>query len=141
MAGTYPDPRYTRSQPFHQPNAEPTLGRDWGAWRGQQLPTGRSWVQAVGARASGELAGLGALTTAQYSALSMIGATAGGAAVGYVSAGDTDGAINGGLFSGGLASTADAIMFARQGHAGAAITLGIVGVAAIGGALYRAFYR
>jgi len=105
----------------------------------------RAWVQAASARTRGELAGLGGgsggLSTAQWSAASLIGSTAGGALVGFVSSGSREGAISGALFTMGLSGVADAAMMGREGHGRAAALLGLTGVAGLAASLYRAFLR
>jgi hypothetical protein len=151
MAGMYTQTGFGRPQPWHAVQATPlqaTALLD-------QIPPVRDWVQAVGAPARGELAGLGlgavprsgrsvrvgALTAPQYAAASLLGSTLGGAAIGFVAAGSTEGAVNGALFTAGLTGLSDAVLLAREGHTGGAALLGVAGLGSLAAGLYRGLLR
>ena len=137
MAGTYTDPTYMMPQPWQQPAFNPAIGRA----SLESFPPGRGWTQAVGA--PGELAGLGLvsvdrdLTLESYAAGSLIGATIGGAMVGFVVSAEAPGALTGALFTGGLAALSDAVLFGRSAKPVPSMVMGVAGLAGMGTALYR----
>ena len=152
MAGIYTHTGFQQPQPWHYPAASPLHAT--GVL--DQIPPVRRWVQAVGAPAPGELAGLGAvprsgrsvrvgrlgaLSTPQYAAASLLGATVGGAVVGLVAAGNREGAVTGAVFTAGLTGVSDAMLLAREGHTGSAALMGLVGVVGLGAGLYRGLLR
>jgi hypothetical protein len=110
------------------------------------FPPGRGWTQAVGAPIPGEIAGLGQLgvvtfdrdlAPGAYAAGSLIGATVGGAIVGYVASASPQGATTGALFTGGLAALSDSVLFGKSGESVLAMTMLLAGVGGMGLALYR----
>lgn len=146
MAGEYTDPVSHAAQVFHQPAFSPYKGREWsghpGTYQTPNFPPGRGWTQAVGAgRRPGELAGLGqveqTMSTGAYAATSLLGATIGGAILGYVSSGDTEGAQTGALFSAGIGSLADAALFGRAGNPAGAMMMALVGLGTLGWSFAR----
>lgn len=139
MAGTYTNPAYIGAQAWHQPAMNPVKARS----SLHSFPPGRGWVQATGAPIPGELAGLGLvsvdeeLSIGAYAAGSLIGATLGGAVVGYVASASPQGATTGALFTAGLAALADATLFGKGKQPVPAMAMLLVGAGSMGTALYR----
>lgn len=77
------------------------------------------------------------LGTGFLAVVSIVGASAGGAAIGYISEGSPRGAATGALFAGGLASLSDTALFAREGNTPGAILMGAAGILGIATSFYR----
>lgn len=75
------------------------------------------------------------LTPQAYATASLFGANVGGAILGFLASRDKRGAAVGASFAGGLAGLGNAVMLAREHRKGAAVIMGLLGVASLGGAL------
>lgn len=144
MAGVYTDP-FGRGgvSAWVEPPLNPLIGRG----TGMPLPAHRNLTQAVGRLGVaswgpgvpmlGQVSSDTQLGTGAYAAISLLAASFGGASIGYVSAGDSEGAATGAMFAGGFAALSDALLFGREGNTGGALMMAGLGMLGIGTAFFR----
>lgn len=77
------------------------------------------------------------LSTGAYVAASIVGATLGGALVGYVATQRKEGAVTGALFTGGMAALSDGLMLAREDMPSGAVVLALAGFGGLGWTFMR----
>lgn len=153
MAAVYTRPEPLQRAPFWDGSTAqaPTLQR-W-PYRVGDFPRGTtstsSFIQVAGLRGlrggvGRGVASLGALGQVSPEAgvwlgggLSLFGAALGGALLGYVAAGNREGAVRGASLSAGITGVADGLAYAYAGMVAPAVGFGIAGAIGVGYAIQR----
>ena len=156
MAGLYTRPEPLQSVPYWDGSTPQAPAFNRWPYHVGDFPRGTtstsSFIQTAGLRGIGRGFGLGrgrGLGQAEpstlaatsnlwgYAAAAMLGSALGGAVLGYVAAGDKEGAVRGASFAEGLTGLSDGFYFASVEEYAPAVGFGIAGAVGLGYAIQR----